>query len=323
MKKHKAWDKDREIVYKHRLDLGKIHLVSHQLKTELLSSPAHLHSMLNFTPEFMIPLPPPPAWVAVQGHGEQELWLVPNNWPLLLLPSLTFPTSAWGPSHGIQPSGTAPALVLSTRRSPSGRLLQQGVPMSRSSCTLLLPGLSTGSQKPHNSWSWKGPGPTPSQGHPAQSAQAHIQVAFEDLQWGDTTAFPGKQCQGSVILTASFRLHPPAPPWAPPQALVSSPAWYPWAAGGEPALLWPSPEVAGDFCSSAWSTSSISDFSICPAVHLMVFYHSLSQLLQCALLSFLRYVSRGITGTADWLNLEHWQDYFEASETGSVGQSSP
>lgn len=157
MKKHKAWDKDREIVYQHRLDLGKIHLVSHQLKTELLSSPAHLHSMLNFTPEFMIPLPPPPAWVAVQGHGEQELWLVPNTRPLLLLPSLTFPTSAWGPSHGIQPSGTAPALVLSTRRSPSGRLLQHGFPMGRSSRTLLLPGLSTGSQKPHNSWSWKGP----------------------------------------------------------------------------------------------------------------------------------------------------------------------
>jgi len=28
----------------------------------------------------------------------------------------------------------------------------------------------------------RAPGPTPSQGHPAQSAQAHIQVAFEDLQ---------------------------------------------------------------------------------------------------------------------------------------------
>lgn len=241
LKKCKAWDKDRETVYQHRLDLGKINLVSYQLKTKLLSFPAHLHSMLNFT----IPLPPPPAWVAVQDHEEQELWLVPNTLPLLLPSSLTFPCQHVVLHMGYSPLRTAPMLVLSVRCSPSeGDCSRMAYPWAA------VPTLWSclGSPQAHRNHTTVGvgraPSPTPSQSPSEQSDQAHTQVGFEDVQWGDPAVFPGNQCQGSVILTASFRPHPPAPPWAPPQALGSS-ARYPLAAGREPALLWSSTEQRG------------------------------------------------------------------------------
>ena len=87
-------------------------------------------------------------------------------------------------------------------------------------------------------------------------------------------------CGGSPWAAASFRPHPPAPPWAPPWAAAwrSAPCGTPWAAGGQPAPPWSSPQAAGELLLRRLEhllPSFFTDLGVCRAVP----HSSLSQLL--------------------------------------------